>query len=186
MEDGQIVDLYWQREERAVTETERKYGAYLSKIAMNILGNREDSEEGVNDTYLAAWNSMPTQRPSVLSAYLAKLTRRIAIDLFRRRNRQKRRASEYALSLDELAEVADSAGGPEEEAELHLLGDAINRFLRNLPEDERNTFIGRYYYLDSVKDVALYCGFGVERTKSMLFRTRKKLRNYLKEEGFDL
>ena len=98
MEDEQIVTLYWNRDETAIQETQAKYDRYLTKIACNILADMEDSRESVNDTYLAAWNSMPPQRPSVLSAYLAKLTRRISIDRFRYRTRDKRRGSQYALS----------------------------------------------------------------------------------------
>ena len=101
MNDEQIVSLYWDRDESAIRETEEKYDRYLTKIAYNILNNPEDSRESVNDTYLAAWNSMPPHRPSVLSAYLAKLTRRISIDLFRYRTRDKRLGSEYAISLSE-------------------------------------------------------------------------------------
>ena len=106
MEDEQIVTLYWNRDETAIQETQTKYDRYLTKIACNILADMEDSRESVNDTYLAAWNSMPPQRPSVLSAYLAKLTRRISIDRFRYRTRDKRRDSQYALSLSELDQTS--------------------------------------------------------------------------------
>ena len=104
MEDRQIVELYWQRDEAAVEETRKKYERYLTKIAYNILAVWEDSQESVNDTYLSAWNSIPPQRPAVLSAYLAQIVRRVSIDRFRRKNRQKRKPSEYALSLEELEE----------------------------------------------------------------------------------
>ena len=104
MEDEQIVSLYWDRDENAIRETEIKYDRYLTKIAYNILNNTEDSRESVNDTYLAAWDSMPPHKPSILSAYLAKLTRRISIDCFRYRTRDKRMASEYAVSLSELGD----------------------------------------------------------------------------------
>lgn len=186
MEDEKIVELYWQRSESAIGATEKKYGPYLTKIAYNILANREDSEESVNDTYLHAWNSMPPQKPSLLSAYLAKLTRRASIDIFRRRTRNKRQGSEYALSLEELSDCVSESGSPEEALDVQLLGESINTFLRQQPEQVRNTFIGRYYFLDPVKEVAAYCGMKESAAKSMLYRTRWKLRDYLKEEGFEL
>lgn len=184
MQDESIVALYWQRDESAIRETETKYGAYLTKIAMNILSDRLDSEESVNDTYLAAWNSMPPQKPSVLSTYLSKLTRRISIDKFRKRNREKRKASEFAMSLDEVSEIIGTNESPEEQMEAEALGKLIGDFLRTLSAEERNTFIGRYYYLDSLRDVASYCGMGEAKAKSMLFRTRNKLKQFLEKEGY--
>ena len=186
MEDQRIVELYWAREESAIGETERKYGRYLLKIAYNILSDTQDSEESVNDTYLHAWNSMPPHRPGALSAYLAKITRRVSIDLFRRKNRSKRRASEYALSLTELEECISTGGGPEEAIGVQELAEAINTFLHRQSEEVRNVFIGRYYFLDPVKAVAQYCGMSESAAKSMLHRTRGKLRDYLREEGFAL
>ena len=146
----------------------------------------EDSQESVNDTYLAAWNSMPPHKPSILSTYLGKLTRRISIDIFRKKNRQKRRASEYALSLVELEDCVKGGGTPEEDMEVKFLADAINKFLRTLPKDARNLFVGRYYYLDSLKEVAEYCGMSESRAKSLLFRTRCNLKVYLEKEGFEV
>ena len=184
MRDDEIVTLYWKRDERAIQETKTEYGKYLFKIANNILSDFEDSRESVNDTYLAAWNSMPPQRPSVLSTYLGKLTRRISIDIFRKKNREKRRASEYALSLDELQECISGGHMPEEEVEVKLLAKAINEFLRMQPEEARNLFVGRYYFLDSLKDVARYCGVSESKAKTMLFRTRCNLKTHLEKEGF--
>lgn len=186
MEDQRIVELYWSRDEAAIGETDRKYGRYLNKVAYNILANTQDSEESVNDTYLHAWNSMPPHKPGALSSYLAKITRRVSIDIFRRKNREKRKGSEYALSLSELGDCLSADGGPEEELDVKLLGETINTFLRRQNEDVRNTFIGRYYFLDPVKEVAQYCGLTESAAKSMLHRTRGKLRDYLREEGFDL
>ena len=184
MRDDEIVTLYWKRDERAIQETKNEYGRYLFKIANNILLDFEDSQESVNDTYLAAWNSMPPQRPSVLSTYLGKLTRRISIDIFRKKNREKRRASEYALSLDELQECISGGNMLEEEVEVKLLAKAINEFLRMQPEEARDLFIGRYYFLDSLKDVARYCGMSESKAKTVLFRTRCNLKAHLEKEGF--
>ena len=182
MNDEQIVVLYWQRDESAVAVTQKKYNTYLLKIAYNILNNHEDSEESVNDTYLAAWNSIPPQKPAVLSTYLGKLTRRISISLFRRKNAEKRQGGEFALSFSEMEDVMEGNMEPEKEIEAQILGELLNKFLRSLKSDERRTFIGRYYYMDSLKEVAAYCGMSEGKAKTMLFRTRVKLKEYLRGE----
>ena len=186
MQDADIVELYWARNEDAIQQTQVKYGAYLTKVAHNILGDPEDSAECVNDTYWAAWNSMPSNRPRILSTYLGKITRQISIDVFRKKHSQKRYASEYALSLDELGDGLSHKETPEKELDAKLLGEAINCFLRQLSKEERNIFIGRYYFFDSLKSVATYCGTSEAKAKSMLYRTRQKLKAYLMEEGFEL
>lgn len=186
MRDQQIVDLYWERSEDAIHQTERKYGAYLSKVAYNILADFEDSKECVNDTYLAAWNSMPTNRPSVLSSYLSKITRQISIDVFRKKIAQKRYASEYALSLEELGDSFSDGTTPEQTLGGKLLDDTINRFVRALPDNVQRAFVGRYYFFDSLKDIASYCGMTEGKVKMLLYRTRQKLKVYLKKEGFDV
>ncbi len=186
MKDEEIVELYWQRNKDAIQETSRKYEPYLSKIAYNVLFNLEDSRESVNDTYLAAWNSMPEHRPSILSTYLGKLTRQISIDIFRKRNSKKRCASEYALSLSELEDIFADRNTPEQEMNAKQLDVAINTFVRSLPDDARKVFIGRYFFFDSVKTVAAYCGISEANVKTILFRTRQKLKDYLVKEEFEL
>ena len=186
MEDEQILDLYWQRDEAAIRETEQKYGKYLLKIACGILANTEDSQESVSDAYLGAWNSIPPHRPIVLSAYLAKLTRRCSIDIFRRRNREKRLGSEYALSLDELEDCVTVGDSPEDIVELGELTRAIGDYLRSLDREARTTFIGRYFFLDSIREIAACHYMSESKVKSLLFRTRKGLRDYLIKEGFTL
>ena len=184
MEDLEIVAMYIDRDEAALEATQKKYGPYLHKIAYNILQDLQDSQESVNDTYLAAWNSIPPNRPAVLGTYLGKLTRRISIDIFRKRNRLKRRDSEYAVSL---AEIEDSiAGGetPEELVQAQLLGSCISAFVRQLPVQSRHVFLGRYYFLDPVKDIARYCGISEAKVKTLLYRMRCSLREYLQKEGF--
>ena len=185
MEDSAIVTLYWDRDETAITHTQRKYGQYLLKIAVNILADREDSQESVNDTYLAAWNSMPPQRPGVLSTYLGKLTRRISIDCLRKRTSQKRGGGEYDLSLEELG---DCTGGhsPEMELEAKALGAVIADFLQTQSPEVRNVFIGRYYYMDPVKDIARYCHISESKVKIILYRARQGLREHLEKEGYTL
>lgn len=186
MEDQQIVELYWAREEQAIRETEIKYDRYLLKIARNILADREDSRESVNDTYLAAWQSMPPHRPSVLSAYLAKLTRRISIDRFRYRTRDKRLGSEYAVSLSELGDCVSGGNTTEEIVNVKLLADAIGIYLRTQSREARTAFIARYYFLDSLKEVAAALGISESKCKTLLYRTRLGLKAYLEKEGFCL
>lgn len=186
MEDEAIVSLYWDRDERAIRETEEKYDRYLTKIAYNILNDREDSRESVNDTYLAAWDSMPPHRPGVLSAYLAKLTRRISIDRFRYRTRDKRAGSEYTLSLQELGDCVSGGNTTEEIVNVKLLADSIGIFLRLQSQEARTTFLARYYFLDSVKDIARSSGMSESKVKSLLHRTRVALKKHLEEEGFNL
>ena len=186
MEDAEIVELYWARDEDAVGQTKTKYWAYLNRVAYNILSDLEDSQECVSDTLLAAWRSMPDNRPKNLRTYLGKITRQVSIDLYRRRNRMKRYASEYAISLEELGDSFTDGRTPEDELNARLLTETVNRFLRTLPDEARNTFIGRYYFFDSVKNVARYCGMSESKCKSILYRTRQSLKVYLQKEGFDL
>ncbi len=185
MDDCVIVQLYWDRNEIAITHTQQKYGPYLMKIAVNILADREDSLESVNDTYLAAWNSMPPQRPAVLSTYLGKLTRRISIDLLRKKSSQKRGGGEYALSLEELGDCV-SGSAPQQELEAKLLAEAIASFLQTQSEQTRHVFVGRYYYMDPVKEIARYCRISESKVKILLYRARQGLREHLEKEGFEL
>lgn len=186
MEDEAIVGLYWQRDEAAIRETRTKYGAYLGRIAWQILADREDCEESVSDTYLKAWESMPPQRPSVLATYLGRLTRQLSIDIFRRKNRQKRGGSQYALSLTELEDCLSGGDATGEEVELHLLGESIGRYLRGLPQEARTVFLGRYWFLDPLREIAVCHGMTESKVKSLLYRTRQGLRAHLEKEGFDL
>ena len=186
MEDAEIVELYWARDEDAVGQTKTKYGAYLNRVAYNILSDLEDSQECVSDTLLAAWRSMPDNRPKNLRTYLGKITRQVSIDLYRRRNRMKRYASEYAISLEELGDSFTDGRTPEDELNARLLTETVNRFLRTLPDEACNAFIGRYYFFDSQQAVARYCGMSESKCKSLLYRTRQSLKAYLQKEGFDL
>lgn len=186
MRDDRIVELYWQRKESAIRETEQKYGHYLTKIAYNILSDREDCKESINDTFLGAWNTIPPKKPEVLSTYLAKLTRRSAIDILRKRNRTKRKASEYALCLAELEESLSGSNTTEQNADLHLLAEAINDYLRSISNEARNLFLCRYYFADSLREAATCCHMSESKAKSMLYRTRTGLKVYLEKEGFDL
>ncbi|MBT9779008.1 sigma-70 family RNA polymerase sigma factor [Clostridium sp. MCC353] len=183
MEDSKIVDLYWTRSERAITETARKYGNYCYAIAHNILSNAQDADESVNDTYLGAWNSMPPHRPSILRTFLGKITRRISLKKWRDKNRMKRGGGEVALALDELNECIPSGCSVEDEIIARELAGILNRFISELPEIERQVFLCRYWYLDSIEKISLEFNFSSSKVKSMLHRTRVKLRSYLRQEG---
>ena len=183
MEDREIVELYWQRSEEAIPATAARYGAYCRTIANNILANDEDAEECVNDTWLGAWNSMPDNRPTLLSAYLGKLTRWLSLSRLRERGRLKRGGGETSLALDELAEVIAGGEDPERELEIRELNAAVRGFLKGLDETERELFLSRYWYLLPVKEIAQRFGFSPNKVSTRLHRTRRKLQNYLKEEG---
>lgn len=186
MKDDQIVQLYWDRQEEAVVQTAEKYGGYLHKIAWNVLSQEQDCEECVNDTYLKTWNSIPPNRPVALPLYLGKITRALAIDTYRRRYAQKRSGSEYALSLAELSDTFSDGKTPESELQSRELVEHLNRFLMQQPERARTIFLGRYYYFDSLKAIASYCGVAEGTVKSSLYRTRQALRAYLIQEGYEL
>lgn len=186
MEDREIIELYHRRDENAINETKNKYEPYLMKIAYNILADTEDSKESVNDTYLKAWNSMPPHRPEILSAFLAQLARRSSVDIFRKRTSGKRTGSEYALSLDELAECISGTDSPQNSIETGEMIAAVNSFLRSVSEEQRNIFITRYYFFDSVKNIAERTGASEAKIKTVLHRMRKKLKAYLEKEGFDI
>ncbi|MBQ7801318.1 MAG: sigma-70 family RNA polymerase sigma factor [Oscillospiraceae bacterium] len=186
MEDREIVALYLQRNERAIGETAAKYGSYCFSIAHNILGNREDAEEAVNDAYLGLWSSIPPHRPVVLSTFLGKITRRTAIKRWQRNTTQKRGGGETALALEELSNCVPARDSVEAAMETAELSRLLNRFVRALPQTERNVFVCRYWYLDPISSIAQRYGFSQSKVKSMLSRTRKKLRTYLQKEEIDL
>lgn len=184
MEDSRILELYWRRSEAAIGETERKYGPYCYSIAKNILGSHEDSQECVNDTWLAAWNAIPPHRPGVLSGFLGKLTRNLSLDRWRTLHRQKRGGGEVTLALEELKDCVSGVETPQEGLERKELAGYINRFPATLPRQERQVFLCRYWYLDSVAEISRYTGFSQSKITSMLHRTRKKLGAFLEKEGY--
>jgi len=186
MTDEKIVELYWNRDESAIAETQTKYSRYLTKVAYNILQDMEDSLESVNDTYMHAWKSIPPHRPSVLSTYLAKITRRVSIDIFRKKHREKRVPSEYMSSLSELEECISEVNSTEEIVDAKNLANAISDYVRSLPKEGRALFVYRYFYLDSLKDAAKYCGMSEAKAKSMLYRIRCGLKEYLVQEGYQI
>ena len=183
MEDRQIVELYWARSEDAIYQTALKYGKYCHQIAYQILSDKEDAKEIVNDTYYGAWNSIPPHKPAVLSAYLGKITRRSALNLWKKNHAAKRGGGEVMLALEELSECVASRELAESYAQRQELIHALNEFLAGLQETERRVFLCRYWYMDPIASVADRFGFSQSKIKSMLMRTRKKLLQYLKQEG---
>lgn len=183
MEDQGILALFFARSEQAIAETDKKYGGYCYSIAYNILCNREDSEESVSDTYLAAWNTIPPRRPDFLNAFLAKMTRHISIDRWRKRSAKKRGGGEMILALEELGQCVDPKD-VETELSKKELTRVLNGFLSSLPETERNVFLCRYWYLDPIQTIAEVSGFSQSKVTSMLHRLRGRLRKRLSEEGY--
>ena len=183
MEDALIVDLYWARDEQALAETAAKFGAYCRKIADNILHNAHDVEECENDTWLAAWNSMPDNRPARLAPYLGRITRNLALDRLDKATAQKRGSGQTFAPLDELAECVAAPGSVEDTFDAAETGRLISEFLRTLPEGPRNIFLRRYWYCDATADIAARYGLTESKVRVTLHRTRGKLAAYLQKKG---
>lgn len=185
MEDQTIVALYWARDPRAVAESSAKYGSYCLSIARQILSDPRDAEESVNDTWVGAWRSMPPHKPQLLRAFLGKITRRISLNRLRGAGTLSRGGGQAELALEELAECADGQSG-EDALEQRELVRLIDAFLDALPDTEQRVFVCRYWYLDSIADIAARFGFSESKVKSMLHRTRIRLRRRLEEEGVSI
>ena len=183
MEDSQIVDLYWERNEQTIRAAASKYGGYCYSIAYNILRSREDADESVNDIYLGAWNAMPPHRPNCLRTFLGKITRRVSLKKWRDEHRDKRGGDEVSLALEELSECIPSNASVEESVIAGELSARINRFVGTLAPTERQVFLCRYWYLDSIDKISADLCFGKSKVKSMLRRTRARLRADLEKEG---
>ena len=186
MDDNRIIKFYFDRNERAITETERKYGPYCQTIAENILQNKEDAKECVNDTWLKAWNCIPPTRPTHLCTFLGKITRHLAIDRYRRENCGKRIPVGAHCAMDELSECFSDRGTPQEALDAKQLGEALNRFLGTLKKRERDIFLCYYYFLWSTQAIAQKQGLRENYVRNLISRTRKKLKIYLEQEGFSL
>lgn len=187
MDDSLIIRLYEERNEKAISETDKKYGKLCKSIAYNILFNEQDSEEALNDTYFKAWNSIPPMKPKILSSFLGRITRGISIDKLRRRTSEKRGKGEYELTVSELESCIPSKySSPENDIEAQALTEIINGFLEKLSPSERKVFVCRYWYFDSVHSISTQFGYSESKTKSMLFRTRNRLREILEKEGYVL
>ncbi len=181
MEDFQIVDLYWERSPRAISESDIKYGKLLAKISYSLLNSLEDSEECVNDTYLAAWNRMPTERPVFLGAFLSRIVRNISIDRHRGRTASKR--GEAAVSIDELEECISAPDDIESTIDNAHLRDVINRFIGSLSEENRVIFVKRYFFGESIAQISKELGCSQGKIKTALSRRRAELAEILKKEA---
>ena len=186
MEDEQIVALYWERDERAIPATAAKYGPYCTAIARNILGSPEDAEECVNDTYLNTWNAIPPHRPGMLSTFLGKITRNLAFNRYQHNTAAKRGGGELPAVLEELAECVSGKDDITKTYEHRELIAAINAFLASLPPEKRSIFICRYWYTDSIAQIASRLGMTRAAISMTLSRTRKQLGSYLTERGYEL
>lgn len=180
MEDEAIIRLYHARNERAIDETDKKYGRYLSSIALGLLSGSEDAQECVNDTYLSAWRRMPPDTPKCLRIYLGRMVRNISVSLFRK-NHAAKRFSEAQLLLSELEDTLPDSSG-EGEASLREVTDAIAAWLRTQPKDDRALFVLRYWYMESVESLSAKTGMRREAVSQKLLKMRKKLRAALEKE----
>lgn len=180
MNDDQIIRLYFDRSEDAITQTAAKYGAYCRTIAYQILRSVEDSEECVNDTYLKAWNTIPPQCPQKLAAYLGKIARNLSIDRYRRLTAEKRGGGELTAVMDELGYCVSSGS---DLSDTVALIDVLDRFLAALPAQQRKIFLRRYWYVSSVREIADEYGMSESKVKMSLLRSRKQLRAVLEKEG---
>lgn len=185
MDDAQIVQLYWDRNEQALAATADKYGRYCASIAENILDSKEDAEECVNDTYMSAWNAMPPHRPSVLSAFLGKITRNLSLNRYKYITASKRSGEALAV-LDEIAELVSDTNSVEQEINRRELVKTIDTFLDGLSPNKRDIFVCRYWYFDSIPAIASRFGMTENHVSVTLNRLRCKLHKYLLERGFEL
>ena len=184
--DSEIIDLYFARDMRAIDRTAEKYGGYCYSVAKNIVPSHEDAEECVNDTYLAAWNSMPPNRPDLLKYYLAKITRNKAVSRRKRLRAKRRGGDEAALALEELSECVSGGNGPEGEVLAAELAGRIDSFLAELPMRERQIFVRRYFFTEGVREIAEKAGMSEGNVSVTLHRTRAKLRACLEKEGYSV
>lgn len=183
MNDQDIIALYWQREEQAIRATGEKYGAYCHRISYNILCSHPDAEECVNDTWMKAWNTMPPQRPDRLAAFLGRIVRNLSLNRYKQNHAQKRGGGQMELALSELEECIPDAMGIEQILEGRLLNRLLDQFLASQPEQKRNIFIRRYWYLSSIREIAGNYGISQSKVTSMLHRMRLELKGILEKEG---
>ncbi len=185
MTDEKIIELYFERSETAIAETERAYGRYFICVARGMLQNEEDCREIVNDTYAKVWTLIPPERPKNLKAFVGNVTRQLSINRLESYKAQKRGCGQYAMALHELEEcIPDDAD--DDICDAVALRDSLNRFVSLLSDDQRRVFIKRYWHMHSVSDIARELGMGESKVKTSLMRTRNKLKQHLTKEGFNV
>ena len=185
MEDAAIIQLYWERSEQAISETDTKYGGLCRYVAGNILQSPEDREECVSDAYLGLWNTIPPKRPDRFSVFVSRVTRNLALKKYEYLS-AARRNPEAACSLSELEECVSGGDAVESEMENRRVGQAISDFLWQQEEEKRVIFLRRYWYFESIDDICRRSGYSRSKVTSMLHQTRKKLRTYLEKEGIEV
>ena len=185
LEDGKIIELFYERSEQAIIELSKKYGSVCTKVANNILNNRLDSEECVNDAYLGAWNTIPPQKPNLLLSYVCRIVRNLAIKKYHS-NTAAKRNSVYDVSLDELKNCFPASNSTEEEFNAKEIAYIIDTFLETLDKENRIMFISRYWYSDSIKELAELFHTSNHYISVRLSRTREKLKKHLIKEGVSL
>ena len=185
MDDSKIVDLYFERSESAIVETDKKYGRLCRHIAMNILGNTDDSNECVNDTYLGAWNTIPPEKPNKFSAFIGRITRNLALKRYEYLSAAKRNP-EAIMSLSELDDIVSGRKNVEDEVENKRIEQVISGFLRQQDKDKRTVFIRRYWYFESIDRISKRYSFSHSKVTSMLYNTRQNLKKYLESEGIEI
>lgn len=183
MEDEKIIELYWQRDEEALRQTNSKYGSFCYYIAHNILKDEEDSKECVNDTWFKAWTVIPPKRPAFFQAFLGKITRNLSLDRYRKNHASKRGGGSMDVIYDELEECIAGNGTEEDRTDTIVLAEALGAFLRGLSKDARVIFVRRYWYADSVSEIAENYGMSQSKVKSSLMRSRNRLKAFLEKEG---
>ena len=186
VEDKQIIDLYWARAETAISETAKKYGRYCHSIAFNILHSHEDSEECVNDTFFNAWRAIPPQRPSKFAAFLGTITRHLSLNRWEQYNAEKRGCGQVPLVLEELSDCIPASENVEQVVDDLALTELLNRFLGTLSTDSRKIFMRRYWYMNTIKEIAKGYSMSESKVKMSLLRSRNELKQLLEKEGFDL
>ena len=186
MDDKAIIDLFWERSERAITETAKKYGSFCHNISYRILKNSQDAEECVNDTWLRAWDSIPPRRPERLAVYLGKITQNLSLDRYRHYSAEKRKIAQTAEVFEELFECVSGGDNVSDHVDRMILTELIEKFLRKQSEENRNIFIRRYWYYDSVREIAADFGVNERSIATVLFRMRAQLKKELLKEGIEL
>ncbi len=186
MKDEDIIELYQKRSEQAIVETERKYGAYCGTIAGRILQSGEDCKECLNDTWLKTWETIPPVIPKKFSAYIGKITRNLALNMYKKKYAGKRVSERMMVSMEELQDCVSDKDSVESKIEEKIVLEKLNAYLGQLPELERKIFVRRYFYMDTMREIADLYEMKESYVKTLLFRTRKKLKEHFQKEGIVL
>ena len=186
MTDKEIINLYWKRSEKAIVETDKKYGPYCYSLSYNILSNKEDAEECLNDTYMKTWNTIPPTRPTHFMAFLGKIIRNISLNLLKKNTAKKRGGDIIKIVSDELEDCIPDNNSVEAEIDYHILMNCINSFLSGQPSTKANIFVRRYWYMDTIPLISQRFKMNENTVSSILFKMRKELKKTLEKEGINI